>query len=590
MASLKPFFSIFAPTNKSDGSNQEEETPDLSPELRLNMTDAQLLALAKSWKAKWDAYWPAIKKLIDQNERYWKGEHFSPAVMETGHAMVDNLIFEALETFIPIATKRPAEPTVSAPPEAVQLAKSVQQYLVAESDIEHLKLKMKRTVRYWAIKLLGVGKLSWDLKVNNSRLDILLTEDVMLDPSGYVDDMMEFNGLWVAHKMKDTVSNIIARFPGSKAYLTERYGDATGTEIKYFEWWTDDYFFCTDTELQHIFGKSNNPHWNYDLEQEKEVSKTDEAGNKVTETVTEKITGANHFEYKKKPFIFLAMFGLGKQPHDETSLIGQNIANQDLINKRNRQIDRNVDKMNAGLVISGEGAGMNKEEAAIAAKAIDKGGHIFIPSGAPNDAVARINGQALPGDLFAQLNDMRRELRSIFGVGGSNAEGLKQTETATGKQIVRETDSDRIGGGISEYLEQFADQYFNWKVQMMYVYYDEAKTATVVGPERATQVVSVLNSDLATTRLVVSVKPGSMLPKDEVSEAATASDLASKDLIDPITLYDKLGFPNPKETAKKLWLWKNAPDALFKDDPEIKAILDQKAAEVAALGAGGVNQ
>ncbi len=117
MASLKPFFSIFAPDNKSE-HNQDDEMPELSPELQLSMTDEQLLVLAKQWKAKWDTYWPKIKEQIDKNERYWKGEHFSPAVMETGHAMVDNLIFESLETFIPISTKRPAEPTVSAPPAA----------------------------------------------------------------------------------------------------------------------------------------------------------------------------------------------------------------------------------------------------------------------------------------------------------------------------------------------------------------------------------------------------------------------------------------------------------------------------------------
>jgi hypothetical protein len=151
--------------------------------------------------------------------------------------------------------------------------------------------------------------------------------------------------------------------------------------------------------------------------------------------------------------------------------------------------------------------------------------------------------------------------------------------------MVREQDADRIGGGISKYIEQFADQYFNWKVQMMYVYYDEEHTANIMGTEQTQEVVSLMHEQLAPYKLSVSVKPGSLLPHDEISEAQTASELAAKDLLDPITLYDKLGFADPRGTAKKLWIWKNAPEKIFGDDPEIRAIIDQQAAEAAAIAA-----
>jgi hypothetical protein len=54
----------------------------------------------------------------------------------------------------------------------------------------------------------------------------------------------------------------------------------------------------------------------------------------------EPIKGINHFASPRKPFILLSIYNLGAQPVDVTSNITQNLANQDLINKRIKQIDR----------------------------------------------------------------------------------------------------------------------------------------------------------------------------------------------------------------------------------------------------------
>ena len=48
---------------------------------------------------------------------------------------------------------------------------------------------------------------------------------------------------------------------------------------------------------------------------------------------------------------------------DETSLIGQNLASQDLVNKRLKQIDKNADSMNGGMVVSLERSGLTQQQA-----------------------------------------------------------------------------------------------------------------------------------------------------------------------------------------------------------------------------------
>jgi hypothetical protein len=600
------FTTLSANINKNVdlGTDYEDGAIVLAPELTLATTDENLLLMAKRWKSASEDYQGKITEIQERNERYWKGEHFSNSEMSNGMSMVDNLMFEALETWIPMVNKKNPDPMVTGPQEVQLLAKSVQQYLAAEADRERLILRLQRVARYWALSRLGVGKMSWDMRVNDSRLDILRSQDCYFDPDGYVNDDMEFTGSYIGHKMKDEVSSLMDRFPAKKSYFTTRYGDQTGTKCKYIEWWTDTFFFVTNFEVTEVFTKAMNPHWNYDLDHEipvqKEVPFTDDYGNEAVrmEESMEKetIPGANHFEYVRKPFILLSVYNLGKQPHDETGNMEQAIPNQDVVNKRNKQIDKNIDKMNGGLVISGENSGLSKEDAALASKAIDRGGAIFIPAGTPADAVARIQANGLPSDVYEERNDKRNELRNIFGTSGSTPDAIKATETAAGKGMIREADTDRAGGGISKYIEQFADQYFNWKVQMMYVYYDEPHLRSVMGDERAQQTVSIVNSDLGSVKLTVSVKPGSMLPRDEISEADTAIQLGTANLIDPITMYDKLGFSNPREMAKRLWIWQNAPDQLFADDPDIQRIVQQQqqqeilAAQASAISGGGTTK
>ena len=64
-------------------------------------------------------------------------------------------------------------------------------------------------------------------------------------------------------------------------------------------------------------------------------------------------------------------------------------------------------------------------------------------------------------------------------------------------------------------------------------------------------------------KLTISVKEGSMVPKDDMTRRNEAIDLWQFGAIDPITLYDKLEYPDPTKSARDLFLWQNAPQMLF---------------------------
>lgn len=536
MSLLSGFLSLGADTNKvKDLDTDEGVISDLLPELTLNMEDGELIALKKQYIKTWEPVANELSKLQKDNENYWMGQQFADGSKE-GHALVDNVIFEAFETFLPIATRPKADPVVDPIPKNSdnQVALAVRERLTNLVDDLSYNLKLKQVTRYWGLHFLGAMKVGFSMKNDDITCYPVRAQKLILDPEATISEC-EYTGEYIGEYRTDSASNLISRFPSKKAFIEAKVNKNLGTKIQYIEWWHDDYiFFTLDDE---VLSKSKNPHFNYDSK-ETQVT-TDEMGNEIPSEVD--IPGNNHFKAPKKPYYFLSIFNLGKRPFDDTNLIKQNLPLQDLINKRLRQIDINADNANGGMIVSGDY--WTKEQAALIPKALRGGSAIWQPSGSVNDGVKRDTGAPLPNFVYESLIDYRSELRNIFGTRGSSPQGTINEQTVRGKIEIKGQDSDRIGGGISVYLEQLSDKIFNYFVQLMYVY-DE-------NPPQG--------------KVKVGVKEGSMIPKDPVTQRNEAIDLWGQKALDPITFFEKLEFPNPQESAKQLFLWLSDPIQLFPD-------------------------
>jgi hypothetical protein len=329
---------------------------------------------------------------------------------------------------------------------------------------------------------------------------------------------------------------------------------ADGTEIQFIEWWTAEYMCWTIGK--DVLLKKKNPHWNYDTQTQGESTVDDMGVETPGEPVD--VKGVNHFPVPKLPYLLLSVFNLGKQPVDDTSLIGQNLSNQDRINKRGKQIDKSADGMNGGVVVSLARSGLSQQQAKGVTKALHDGGVVAIPDGTPDEAIKRMVSPGLPNDVYNDLVDTRRRLTDIFGTSGLSASGLGKEKTVRGKYQIENMDTDRIGGGVSEYLEQFADDIYNWFVQLLYVYDD----TYVAIPEKP--------------KVTISVKEGSLLPKDSTTMANQAVDLATGGKMSILDLYKKLDYSNPEELAANVWLEINAPEVLYAKDPRVAQVIQQK--------------
>ena len=518
-------------------------------ELELSLPDDELIQLKKAWELKWTdsdskKTW---EKKGETNEKYWAGTQDKD---KGERPLQDNVIFESTETLLPVAGRQNPEPVATADnsEEGMALAGTVKKQLVFQADRLKLKMIGKQSLRSWMIYLLGIAKVGWDMTKNDIDLFSVRPQRIILDPDAMIDNGVYY-GAYIGEICRDSAKNLLLRFPNKKAIINKASNDKDGTELAYGEWWTNDYVFWTLGD--DVLKKAKNPHWNYDGEE----MRTDAYGNQQMEMVQ----GRNHFPAPRMPYTFLSVFNLGKHPFDETSLIEQNTWKQDLINKRLRQIDRNADGTNGGLILSGQA--FTSEQAAQAANALCKGVAIVVPNGDVNAAVRRDQAPPLPSFVYEQLVDTRNAVRTSFGVSGLSPQGIKSESTVRGKIIVQGQDQERTTL-IIDYLEQFYDEIFNWWTQLFYVYYDEPHMAAIVG-NNAVQEFNYLRSSDLNRKLLISVKEGSLIPQDDLTKANQAVDLWSANALDPVTFYSRLGFADPKETAKQLFLWQTNPMAYF---------------------------
>lgn len=514
--------------------------------LTLKMDDEELLSLKTKWEESYRAYEAAIKFRQEKNKAYYLGKQWTGGPSASDAPVVSNLIFEAVETFIPAAMAKNPEPVVWSDnsEEGKLLSNDIKTMLQYHADVLVLRGKLSLMVRHWGIYFLGVIKHGWDTTVDDIKSDVILPTNLILDPNAVIDVAGNYEGRYLGERKKCTAEELVELFPKHRAYIVMSVSGMMGTTVQYTEWWTNEYCFYTYKEI--VLDKNMNPNFNYEGEQKTQ----DEFGNEIA------LPAKNHFANPKMPYTFLSVFSLGEHPHDITNLIEQNTQNQDLVNKRIFQIDKNLDNSNNSLAVSGNF--FTAETAKQAAQAMQKGNPVLVPSGDVREAIVRFPASNFPTDAFNQLGDMTTRLRSIFGTEGISSQAPNPNETVRGKILNNQYDSTRIGGGIGDRLEQVADNIFNWWLQLYYVYYDEPHEARILGSGRAVEM-SVLSNQRIDRKIVVSVSPGSMKPKDELTEMNLAVDRWNNKSIDPIDYMKALNVPDPMDSAKKLVMWLTNP-------------------------------
>lgn len=568
MASLRNqgYFSLFANFNKKKGNQEDEIQEGLITslgELELDMKDEELLELTKSWDLLYSG--SKLKARIHEEgdicERYWIGKQFPDTEYENGkRPLVDNIIFEALETLIPQQTQQNPEPIVLM--QDKEVGDKIHMSLEYLARHNNLKTTLKKGVRHWGIRFLGCWQTVWNDEEQEIGWRAINPKDLILDPNGHIENG-RYLGDFLGVKLQDNARNLITRFPKHEERIKQEAQSKLGSLMGYVQWRTDEYVVYTMKDI--VLLKHKNENWNYD----KEEKSTDVTGQPITQSVP----GQNHWIRPQMPFRFLTCFDMGEEPADKTSLVQQALVTQDNINKGLKQYDRNADHINGGIVVNG--LMFNKEQAAQVAEARRQGRTIVTP-GDPNQAILFPKQESLPETLYQRIQDDRQRVRERMGVAGTTNTENSQEETVRGKIIAGDNDSSRTGGGVSEFLEIAAAGLFDDALQFMYVFWDTPHIVSVLGPENAKTMIQFQAQDIPPgTKIVVAVQDGSMVPQDELSIYNEAMAEWTAEVSDPISYYEKTKDPNPVDRATKLMLYKTNPQLYMQQYLKIQPPVQQ---------------
>lgn len=517
---------VGTPSNKVSDSPYQQEGAIGEPidDLDLPMSDDELLTLKRGWEGIYAPYDGKLLGRQKQNRAYLIGTQKSTGL--NSKTVPSNLLFKATATFIPQALAKNPEPVVfSDNTEEGKLAsndvKTVLQYLAMTLG---LRKKLGIMVWHWSVYFNAILKYGWDKKTNQISCQLRKRKNFLLDPDGYVNEFGELVG-WLGERIQSTAQELVDEFPSQKAYIEQSVSGKMGTLVVRTEWWTDDY--CFTTYMEKVLDKHKNEFFNYDPEK------------------------PNHFEIPKKPYTFLSVFNLQEQPDDFTNLIEQNIANQDRINERDRQIEKNLAHANNSMILSTES--FNSETAHQFADAMEQGDPA-LADGDIDKAAKRFPAPPLPDGVLESQNIDKETLEGIYGTLGLSASQPNENTTARGMILNQSHDSSRIGGGMGDSLETVATSFFNWTLQLTYIFYDEKHYAAIMGNASAVEYVGLMMVGHQ-RQYVVTVAPDSMQPKDEISQINNAITRWEAKAIDPIGFMKEINDSDPMKSAERLVLW-----------------------------------
>jgi len=493
--------------------------------------EKDLVAIANAWEKESSSYHEELAKVWKTNEDYYFGKQTEmdriPSDMSNA---VQNQIFMGVETVVPIMTANPPQFVVEPPEEAdtsVKYADKIQRVLSALYDTKDIRTKGEMLMRHMIIYRFGTWKPYWDYEENDCNVKYVRPKRLyfpkVTTELPYVMEKVditaeEFKDVFGEEKFKEFLKN-----RGEKVEEEQLHKVAGMYSI--WEVWTDKIVFWKSGSM--IIEKRKNPTYDF-----KDVDK-------------------NHFLYPKIPYIIASCFRLANEPVGETDLIQQTIPIQDVVNVSERLIINNATKT-GNMQWFVDPAVMTEEEART--KITNSPGLIVFGSGVANTNLMRRDP---PPPLPAYIENLKisaeRAFDNIFGTHSTTRGERGQQETLGGRLLLKQADIGRIDLLVREY-ERCVAELGNWFVQLMRINYLNKRTFKYYG-ESGLQFIE-LSPEMIEKGIKVIVKSGTTLPTDELSKRREALELWGMNALDPVSLYQRLKFPNPEETAQKLQAWR----------------------------------
>lgn len=550
----------------------------------ITQSEDELRKTFEQWLKESRTYHDTLMKAQKVAHEYYIGNQTAKDFVANGNTdTVENRIFEAVETIVPITTSKAHQFVVlpgSENEKSMQRAANLQKILSRKYETLEMQKKLEHVTRHLLIYRFGVLKPEWnwqtddvDVRVIDPRM--ILVPKMNLDPHElpYKIEIQDY-----------TRKELEDYFPDYKkvgeltpeAEIDIGRVDFDKKLYRVYEVWTNEMvaWFCNKKLLE----KRANPYFDFKGEERPYVEQKKRGkGAKIGK----RLVFSNILDRPIDPYVFFTTYVVGQEPLGSTSLVEVVMPIQDAINTQKRRIIDNLRRMGNGQVYIDTDA-MSEEEAA---NITDEVGLIIRGEGiASQNKIRREPGTQLPIAHFNNLTHSESVFDNIMGVHGATR-GNAGGKTLGQDIISRQQDFTRIDL-ITRVLNRGVSRVALLLVQMMKMYYDETKVVKIIGEEGAIEFVR-LNRDDIEDYIEIIVKSGETLPMDKVSLRTEALQLWQLGGLDPVTLFERLEFPNPAKAAERLVAWKQG-QLTAETQSQIQQIAAQAAfAPAPTPGAGG---
>jgi hypothetical protein len=492
-----------------------------------------------------------LKETDEDNIQYYLGEQLDETKFFPHQAKyVDNRLFTSTRAIIAYVFGQLAKPEITpskGDDKAIRMGSQLEMAIYQHALNHNVNAKFRTAGKNMIVRKRGYIKLRFD--PDKGPFGDVITESI--DPADIVVDRfarLGDNPNRLFHRQKCTIEELCAKFPNKKNDIWNFYGIKQGRYsqisriVTYYECWFTYYkndkpleglcWFIPNSQV--ILDKQPNPNWIY---------KGSEKQQKI----------ANLTDYPIKPLIPFNYLNTGRSYIDETSLFDQAKPQQDILNKRGRQITDNADYSNPRLLVdkrvmeqSDADKFVNKHPKTIGlVDTTDSGNDI-------NKAVQVIPATMLPSYVVTTLYDARNEVDTMMGTPSVFRGEQPQNQSNTlGQDLLIKQQAGALQDDLVEIVNEIYAKYYEYLIQMMKVYCSDDYWILTKGTS-GQYVPILLNSDTVDTNVKVGVQTDSTLPLDKQGQRSMALGLAKAGLIDPLTLYRDLGLPDPEERVERL--------------------------------------
>lgn len=524
--------------------------PDTTmPVFDLNMDDAKFIQSfhhriesSKAFFDMRDGY--NLTNAREQNMRLWLGKHLYRQPFYTySQRFIDNRTFVAIQAIVAYLTANVASPEVwpsDSSPVSKMLATDIEDWLKADNDDIHLPEKMRSVVYHLLLKRGAYLKQRWDESVGKNGK--FITEAT--DPSSLVIDQyaaLGENPEFISEAQKASVEELCDKFPDKADAIRSYCGIQRGTnrQMTAVKDYREVWFTWYDSKPREgvawymgnvVMGKMDNPNWNDN--------------------------GSNLLDAPPKPYAPFNFINDGSSWIDQTTLVEQAWFQQDMLNKRGRQLMELADRANGQKVISRDS--LNDEDAA------DLSDHpnqkLIVNADDVNKAVMNLSPPVISPVLISDKQDLRNELDTIMGTPSQFRGDSGENSPTLGQDMLIKAQSQGRQDDIVRALETGLDRYYKIRLQLMKVYLSKESYYTVTKDNAEFDYIGMSKAKIP-QGLTIRVASGTSLPYDKTRGAQVALELAKLGMIDPISLYDDLDLPDSDKRAKKLMEYKADPAA-----------------------------